>query len=49
MEVVRGVRPRVFTLAFLKMLFTGSVSDQFQFVFTRSQRIGYCGRARKFA
>ena len=49
LEVVRGVRPRVFTLAFLKMLFTGSVSDQFRFVFTRSQRIGYCGRARKFA
>ena len=46
-EVVRGVRPRVFTVAFLKLLFTGRVSDQFEFEFTRSQRIGYCGRARK--
>ena len=48
-EVVRGVRPRIFTWAFLKMLFTGRVSDQFQFEFTRSLRVGYCGRARKFA
>ena len=48
-EVVRGVRPRVFTLAFLKMLFTGRVSDGFQFEFTQSQSIGYCGRARKIA
>ncbi len=47
-EVVRGVRPRIFTWAFLKLLFTGRVSDQFQFTFTRSQSIGYCGRARKF-
>lgn len=46
-EEARGVRPRVFTRAFLKLLFTGRVSDQFQFEFTRSQRIGYCGRARK--
>jgi 2-polyprenyl-6-hydroxyphenyl methylase/3-demethylubiquinone-9 3-methyltransferase len=46
-EVIRGVRPRVFTWAFLKLLFTGRVSDQFQFAFTGSQRIGYCGRARK--
>jgi 2-polyprenyl-6-hydroxyphenyl methylase/3-demethylubiquinone-9 3-methyltransferase len=48
-EVVRGVRPRVFSSAFLKMLLTGRVSDQFQFVFTSSQSIGYCGRARKIA
>jgi 2-polyprenyl-6-hydroxyphenyl methylase/3-demethylubiquinone-9 3-methyltransferase len=48
-EVVRGVRPRIFTWAFLQMLFTGKVSDRFQFTFTRSQSIGYCGRARKFA
>lgn len=46
-EVVRGVRPRVLTWAFLRLLFTGKVSDHFQFVFTRSQSIGYCGRARK--
>lgn len=46
-EVIRGVRPKVFTVAFLKMLFTGRVSDAFKFEFTRSQKIGYCGRARK--
>lgn len=46
-EEITGVRPRVFTWAFLKLLFTGRVSDRFQFEFTRSQRIGYCGRARK--
>lgn len=48
-EVLRGVRPRVFTWAFLRMLVTGRVSDAFQFSFTRSKSIGYCGRARKFA
>jgi 2-polyprenyl-6-hydroxyphenyl methylase/3-demethylubiquinone-9 3-methyltransferase len=48
-EVVRGLRPRVFTSAFLKMLLTGRVSDQFQFLFTRSLSIGYCGRAQKMA
>jgi len=46
-EVVRGVQPRVFTWAFLKLLLTGRVSDQFQFKFTGSQRVGYCGRALK--
>jgi 2-polyprenyl-6-hydroxyphenyl methylase/3-demethylubiquinone-9 3-methyltransferase len=46
-ELVRGVAPRVCTLPFLKLLFTGRVSDGFAFRFTRSQRIGYCGRARK--
>jgi len=45
--VIRGVRPRVFTWAFLKMLFTGRVSDRFQFAFTRSQSVGYCGLAEK--
>lgn len=46
-EVIRGVRPRVFNLAFLKLLLTGRVSDQFEFAFTPSQSIGYCGWARK--
>ena len=46
-EVIRGVRPRVFTWAFLRLLFTGNVSHRFQFAFTRSLAIGYCGRARK--
>jgi 2-polyprenyl-6-hydroxyphenyl methylase/3-demethylubiquinone-9 3-methyltransferase len=48
-EVVRGVQPRIFTWAFLKLLLTGRVSDQFQFKFTKSQRVGYCGRALKTA
>ncbi len=46
-ELLRGVRPRVFTWAFLKLLFTARVSDGFRFQFTRSLRVGYCGRARK--
>ncbi|WP_285570474.1 bifunctional 2-polyprenyl-6-hydroxyphenol methylase/3-demethylubiquinol 3-O-methyltransferase UbiG [Geothrix limicola] len=46
-EEVRGVRPRIFSWAFWKLLLTGRVSDQFQFVFTHSQSIGYCGHARK--
>jgi 2-polyprenyl-6-hydroxyphenyl methylase/3-demethylubiquinone-9 3-methyltransferase len=46
-EDLRGLRPRVFTWAFLKLLFTARVSDGFQFEFTRSVRVGYCGRARK--
>ena len=48
-EVIRGLRPRVLTWAFLKMLVTGRVGAQFQFEYTRSQRIGYCGRARRLA
>jgi 2-polyprenyl-6-hydroxyphenyl methylase/3-demethylubiquinone-9 3-methyltransferase len=48
-EVVRGVRPRVFTLAFVRMLLTGRVSDRFQFQFTGSLNIGYCGHALKIA
>jgi 2-polyprenyl-6-hydroxyphenyl methylase/3-demethylubiquinone-9 3-methyltransferase len=48
-EVLRGVRPRVFSRAFLGLLFTGRVSDRFEFLFTRSLQIGYCGRARKAA
>ena len=44
-EVLRGVRPRIFNLDFLKLLSTGRVGDGFQFVFTRSQNIGYCGHA----
>lgn len=48
-EVVRGVRPRVFRWAFLRLLVTGRVSDGFQFGFTGSLRVGYCGRAVKRA
>jgi hypothetical protein len=39
----------VFSRAFLGLLFTGRVSDRFEFLFTRSLQIGYCGRARKTA
>ncbi len=46
-EEVRGVRPRVFTWAFLGLLATARVSDGFRFEFTRSRRVGYCGWARK--
>lgn len=48
-EVLLGVRPRVFTQAFLQLLLTGRVSDSFQFAFTLSKSIGYCGRARKIS
>lgn len=48
-EVVMGVRPRVFSRAFLGLLCTGRVGDRFEFLFTRSQQIGYCGRAVKMA
>jgi 2-polyprenyl-6-hydroxyphenyl methylase/3-demethylubiquinone-9 3-methyltransferase len=47
LETLRGVRPRVCTLPFLKLLITGRVESGFQFRFARSQRVGYCGRARK--
>jgi 2-polyprenyl-6-hydroxyphenyl methylase/3-demethylubiquinone-9 3-methyltransferase len=47
-EVLRGVGPQVFSLAFFKLLFTGRVIDQFRFKFTRTQSMGYCGRAWKF-
>ncbi|MBI1753528.1 MAG: 3-demethylubiquinone-9 3-O-methyltransferase [Acidobacteria bacterium] len=46
-EVLRGVRPRVFTWAFLRMVITGRVSDRFRFAFTPSRQVGYCGWARK--
>ena len=47
LEEIRGVRPRVFTWAFLKLLVTARVSDSFQFEFTTSRRVGYCGWATK--
>ncbi len=46
-ETLRGVRPRVLCRAFLRLLVTGRVGDDFQFVFTGSLRVGYCGRAVK--
>lgn len=44
---LRGVRPRVLSRAFLRLLVTGRVGDGFQFVFTPRLGMGYCGRAVK--
>lgn len=41
----RGVRPRVMSRAFARLLLTGCVGDDFAFVFTRSRAIGYSGVA----
>jgi 2-polyprenyl-6-hydroxyphenyl methylase/3-demethylubiquinone-9 3-methyltransferase len=46
-EELRGVRPRVFSRAFLRLLATGRVADGFQFLFTPFLGMGYCGRAVK--
>ena len=44
---LRGVRPRILAWPFLKLLLTGTVDDRFQFRFTRSLLLGYCGIAVK--
>jgi 2-polyprenyl-6-hydroxyphenyl methylase/3-demethylubiquinone-9 3-methyltransferase len=46
-ESMLGVQPRLFNWPFLKLLITGRVSDRFQFGFSRSLNMGYCGWARK--
>lgn len=38
-----GIRPCFFTKAFLKMLFTGKVTDDFTFTFAKSLMLGYGG------
>lgn len=43
---VRGSRPR-FGWPLIRMLWTGVVSEDFAFCFTRSRRLGYTGYARK--
>ena len=49
-ETVRGVQPRVFTWAFLRLLVTARVSDRVPVrVQPFPQRVGYCGWARKNA
>jgi len=40
-----GMRPQIFSKAFLKMLFTGTVSDDFKFEFSSSLLMGYSGFA----
>jgi 2-polyprenyl-6-hydroxyphenyl methylase/3-demethylubiquinone-9 3-methyltransferase len=44
---LRGVAPRFFSWAFLKLLFTRTVSDQFEFVFTKTTLISYSGYATR--
>ena len=43
----RGVKPSLFSLHTLKTLFTGVLSKQFSFSFSRSLLVGYCGVAVK--
>ena len=45
---ILGSRPR-FNLPLWKMLVTGRVSDDFEFMFTPSTRLGYTGYARRLA
>jgi 2-polyprenyl-6-hydroxyphenyl methylase/3-demethylubiquinone-9 3-methyltransferase len=42
-----GLVPKVNQMAFLRMLLTGRVSDDFKFHFTRSTRTGYAGFAMR--
>ncbi len=42
-----GLRPQIFTWAFLKMLFTQKVPADFRFCFSKRLTTGYCGYAKK--
>lgn len=44
-----GIRPCFFTKAFLQMLLTGAVPDNFRFTFAKSLMIGYVGIAKKLS
>jgi 2-polyprenyl-6-hydroxyphenyl methylase / 3-demethylubiquinone-9 3-methyltransferase len=46
-QTMRGLEPVALSLAFLRMLVTGSVPREFQFQFTKSTRMGYTGVAVK--
>jgi 2-polyprenyl-6-hydroxyphenyl methylase / 3-demethylubiquinone-9 3-methyltransferase len=46
-QMLRGTRPNVFSRAFLQMLFTGRVPDDFAFSFCQSKLMSYAGYARK--
>jgi 2-polyprenyl-6-hydroxyphenyl methylase/3-demethylubiquinone-9 3-methyltransferase len=46
-EDLRGVSPRVLSWGFFKLLVAGRVYDDFRFTFTKSLRVGYCGKAVK--
>jgi 2-polyprenyl-6-hydroxyphenyl methylase / 3-demethylubiquinone-9 3-methyltransferase len=44
---MRGMQPRIFSKAFLRMILTGIVSDEFKFDFKPSLLTAYCGFAIK--
>jgi 2-polyprenyl-6-hydroxyphenyl methylase/3-demethylubiquinone-9 3-methyltransferase len=48
-EKILGVRPKFLKLAFLKLVLTRTVSENFEFKFSRSLATGYSGFARKSA
>lgn len=46
-EEISGFIPKLFSLAFLRLLFTRRVSDRFSFAFSKTLLTGYCGYANK--
>lgn len=44
---IHGVRPVIFQLPLLKLIFTGHISPDFRFCWTKSLRISYTGVARR--
>ncbi|MFI5335138.1 MAG: hypothetical protein ACHQT8_08320, partial [Chlamydiales bacterium] len=46
-QEIRGLKPKLFSLPLLKMLFTGKVARDFRFEFSRSLLTGYIGYAKK--
>jgi len=48
-QALRGFEPAILSRAFLHLLATGTVSEDFEFRFTKSTRIGYTGVAAKQA
>lgn len=46
-EKIHGFRPKIFTRAFVQMLFSRKVPKDFGFCFSKSLQTGYCGYAKK--
>lgn len=46
-EKIHGFRPKIFTRAFVQMLFSRKVPKEFGFCFSKSLQTGYCGFAKK--
>jgi 2-polyprenyl-6-hydroxyphenyl methylase/3-demethylubiquinone-9 3-methyltransferase len=44
---LHGFTPKIFTLAFLKMLLKGKVAENLEFRFSKNLTTGYCGQAQK--